>query len=332
MPHFPCYQFISDRLAQSKIYIIFILSSNEPFYIPVWSVSREALFEIVRIFRKACQRFPTVPKWATRIASLRRNELYRLEPSPLNAYLVRRSLIQHDPVFSGEGLCLLNLDYIFTFKQRIHTLSETSLHDKDYKRQLDSCVQLLRQVNWTYRGVKLSRSYLERAYGITFQESTLNEICKAYHQEFSEPGVEGMELMMESGLPNLPELESPTNGRNMDFLPLPEYLITREEIPVDTHDTHTEPDETYDIDIWSLYEDSGAPLVTYPQVPTLTKTPDLSRTASPPSPLSIITTAICSRCLADIDAPKNVGGQEMTMFMGPEWENFRRVGLGIIRC
>lgn len=330
MPHFPCLQFISGKLAQSKLYIIFILSSNEPFCIPAWPISRVIHSTVIKIFRKACERFPTAPTWVCHIAygSADRNASALLEARPSVSYLIRRSLIQQETIFSGEGLTLLTVDHVYTFKKCLLTLSDTtdSLYT-DHKSHITSCTRLLRRINTTYTGVKLSRSYLKRAYGIGIRQEALQEVHKAYLESFGEPGIQDLAVTVDSETPCLPELESPMDPVPMDRI-LAIYARTERAPYIQT--TDTEPSEAWDSDMRSPCNGSSFGSVTYPKVPALTKLPDLSSTSRPSSPREIVTT-ICSRCLVNLETQDAAREQEMTMFLSPEWENFRRIGLGILR-
>ncbi|KAL8855007.1 MAG: hypothetical protein Q9221_000203 [Calogaya cf. arnoldii] len=361
MPHFPCFQFISDRLARYKLHVIFILSSSNPLFINVSPMSRAAECTLIRICRRACELFPTTPEWVAQVASrsASRKAVDQLQARPSDSYLVRRSLVQHEIIFSGEGLTLLSTDHIHTFKQQLSTLSEMRFTDKDYTSRIDSCVHLLHRINMTYRGVKLSRSYLERAYGTERRHSILREVCKAYYRNFGETGVREVSLEADTEIPLLPELESPTTTQPTYLLPelesptvgqtvclLPELESptsqgftgvpsaldsrTRTARPARTPAVEILDDEFCDIDMGSPcdYLDIG---VTYPRVPGRTKLPTPSPLSSQPS-LDTIVTTICSRCLVSMQ-PEDVScGQEMKMLLSPEWENFRRIGLGILRC
>lgn len=366
IPYFPCFQFLSDRLARYKFHIIFILSPSDPLFITFCPMSRAAETRVIRICRRACGIFPTTPEWLWQIASrsTSHNAVDRLAARPSESYLVRRSLVQHEIIFSGEGLTLLSADHIHTFKKQLSVLSMLRFTDKDYTSRMDSCVHLLRRINNTYRGVKLSRSYLERAYGTDLPHPTLREMCKEYYRNFKETGVREVSLEEDSEIPLLPELESPTTSQPTYLLPelesptvgqhtclLPELesptsqiftgvpsaldARTRTAGSARTPTAENLDDELCDIDMGSPcdYLDIG---VTYPKVPSLskvpslTKLPGLSPLSSQPSFETIITT-ICSRCLVSMQ-PEDVScGQEMQMLLSPEWENFRRIGLGILR-
>lgn len=347
MPHFPCFRFISDRLARCKLYIILILSPNEPFFIPVWPISRAAESKIIRICRRACELFPTTPSWVAQIASrsASRYAVDRLEARPSDTYLIRRSLVQHETIFSGEGLTLLSADHIHTLKQYLCMLSHSRSIGTEYMNRMDSCVQLLRRINNTYRGVKLSKSYLERAYDLDLCHSTLREVCKTYSRQFGEIGVREVSLETRLEAPQLPELESPTDGQ--PTYPLPELESpTSQNLPdvppaLGCRTTAAEmacpsDDETPYSDVLDF--DMGSPSdylnigVTYPKVPTPASAPKTSPFLSSQPSLDTITTTICSRCLATVQPQASYCGQEMTMLMGSEWEDFRRIGLGILRC
>lgn len=361
MIHFSCFQYISDRLARCKLHVIFILCPSNPLFITACPMSRAAECQVIRICRRACELFPTSPGWVARIGSksASRQFLSQLESQPSDSYLIRRSLIQHEILFSGEGLTLLSADHIHTFKRQLSALSAIQFTDTDYTRRLDSCVHLLRRINNTYRGVTLSQTYLERAYGTVLHHSTLREVCKAYDRNFGQMGVRGISVEAEIEVPRLPELESPTDGRPTQLLPELEsptvgqhpYLLPELESPtsqkpmgipsaLDASTGEAGPacvstaeipeDEFCDADMGSPcdYLNIG---VTYPRVPSLSKLPGPSSVLSQPS-LDTISTTICSRCLASMRPEVVDCGQEMQMLMGPEWEDFRRIGLGIMRC
>ncbi|KAL8867805.1 MAG: hypothetical protein Q9174_005422 [Haloplaca sp. 1 TL-2023] len=344
MAHFPCFHFISERLAQSKLYVIFLLSNTGPFFIPAWPISKSAQSKVIRICRKACELYPTTPDWVTKIASMSagRQSVCQLESRPSDAYLIRRSLIQHEVIYSGEGLTLLSVDHIWTFKNQLLSIPETDSSGQDYKTAVNSCVHLLRRINNIYKGVKLSEAYLARAYGIDLRRPTLSKVCKAYHQAFGQPGLRNFG----TGIPSLPELESPINPRPANlfppvcaatiaelesptnpcsanlFPPVDAAMIAELESPIKALDSA----EMNEVDLWSLYDDYAIN-VTYPEVPSAS-----SLSVVTPPRLESLSTTVCARCLVDMGPQNMACGQEMSMLMGSEWENFRRVGLGILRC
>ncbi|KAI4110481.1 MAG: hypothetical protein LQ339_001347 [Xanthoria mediterranea] len=317
-------------------------------------MSKAAETRVIRVCRRACAIFPTTPDWVSQIASrsISRSAVDQLAAQPSESYLIRRSLIQHDIIFSGEGLTLLSADHIHTFKKQLSVVSKMRFTDKDYTSQLDSCVHLLRRIDNTYRGVKLSRSYLERAYGTELCHFILREVCKAYYRIFKETGVQEVSLEADSEIPLLPELESPITGQPTHLLPelesptvgqrncllpesftgIPSALDARTRRAGLAHAQTAEilEDELCDIDMGSPCEYLDI-RVTYPKVPRLTQLPGPPPLSSQTSLDTIITT-LCSRCLVSMQAEEITYGQEMQMLLSPEWENFRRIGLGVLRC
>jgi len=73
--------------------------------------------------------------------------------------LIRRSLSQNEVVFCSEGLTLLSLDHVYTFKCYLHTYS-TTLSPAD----LTSAVDELRRLVLAQNGRCISKGYLMRAY------------------------------------------------------------------------------------------------------------------------------------------------------------------------
>ncbi|KAL8992073.1 MAG: hypothetical protein Q9188_007663 [Gyalolechia gomerana] len=293
--------------------------------------------------------FPNLPSWLALIASGSKNihATALLEARPLHAHLIRRSLIQREIIFSGEGLTLLTIDHIYTFKKSLLTLSDTYEFDSDYRFLMASCTRLLRRINTTYTGVRLSKSYLERAYGTDLRHSVLQKVHKAYLDSFGEPGVQDLAWMVEDESPCLPELESPClpelespclpelespmNQAPMDIIPAVDARTTAAVTAPFTQTTDMESSEVWDADMWSPNSDLGVDRVTYPKVPALTKPPDVYPSLSRPSDCDEIATTICSRCLINLEAEDLARGHETTMFLSPEWEDFRRIGLGILK-
>jgi hypothetical protein len=73
--------------------------------------------------------------------------------------LIRRSLTQNEVLFSSEGLTLLSIDHVYTFKCHLHTYSRT-LSPLD----LTSAVDELRRLVLAQNGRRITKGYLMRAY------------------------------------------------------------------------------------------------------------------------------------------------------------------------
>jgi hypothetical protein len=73
--------------------------------------------------------------------------------------LIRRSLQQNEILFSSEGLTLLSLDHVYTFKCTLHIYSRT-LSPYDLTLSVDE----LRRLVLAQRGRRITKGYLMRAY------------------------------------------------------------------------------------------------------------------------------------------------------------------------
>jgi hypothetical protein len=78
---------------------------------------------------------------------------------PATNDLIRRSLIQNSILFTSEGLTLLALDHVYTFKCQLHTYSRT-LSPTD----LTAAVDELRRLVLAQCGRRITKGYLMRAY------------------------------------------------------------------------------------------------------------------------------------------------------------------------
>ncbi|KAL2064046.1 hypothetical protein VTL71DRAFT_4540 [Oculimacula yallundae] len=78
---------------------------------------------------------------------------------PLTTHLIHRSLTQNEVIFSSEGLTLLSLDHVYTFKCHLHTYSR-SLTPSDLTLAVDE----LRRLVLAQNGKRITKGYLMRAY------------------------------------------------------------------------------------------------------------------------------------------------------------------------
>ncbi|KAI4144775.1 MAG: hypothetical protein L6R39_004033 [Caloplaca ligustica] len=163
------------------------------------------------------------------------------------------------------------------------------------------------------------------------EQSTLEEVHRAYLHNFHEPGIQDMNAEPDFSTPRLPELESPTDRSTRTPSEQTETERTMAELASFLRGMDTGSNDAWCRDPWSPYTESSVSSVTYPTVPAASKQSKFSSPLSMPPDSGEIATTICSRCLVNIGEQENTKAQEMTMFMSPEWENFRRIGLGIVR-
>ncbi|MCJ1451176.1 hypothetical protein MMC28_001511 [Mycoblastus sanguinarius] len=187
MPMLPAFQYISRKLSQRDLSIHLIISDHEPFVIPVWPLPRRSQLLLSKIVRRACSKFSLSPSFLTALAaSSSKKDLPKIfDTHRPDSYIVRRSIVQHEVVFTGEGLTLLNIDHVYTFKQLLCTLSKKDWVTHARDTCLSSCVQLLHRINETYTEPKISKGYLARAYReIELKEQVFDEVYTAYNANY----------------------------------------------------------------------------------------------------------------------------------------------------
>ncbi|KAH6662861.1 hypothetical protein B0J14DRAFT_610062 [Halenospora varia] len=124
---------------------------------------------------------------------------------PLTSDLIKRSLQQNEIIFSSEGLTLLSLDHVYTFKNLLHTYSRTlSVSD------LTAAVDELRRLVLAQQGRKITRTYLMRAYEwLAVSLAALVDINEGYKTAYDLTG--GIEVPAPETTRSLPSLQLQTN-------------------------------------------------------------------------------------------------------------------------
>ena len=187
MPMLPAFQYISCKLAKRGLSVHLIISDHDPYVIPVWQLPKTSQLILAKIVRKACSKFNLSSSFLTALAShSSKKDLPRIfDTYRPDSYIVRRSILQNDVIFNGEGLTLLTIDHIYTFKQLLCTLSKKDWLPGARDVCLSSCVYLLHRINQIYTNPKASKGYMTRVYKqIEFQCSSYEEVCSAYTEHF----------------------------------------------------------------------------------------------------------------------------------------------------
>ncbi|KAK3176902.1 hypothetical protein OEA41_008228 [Lepraria neglecta] len=186
-PMLPAFQYISGKLSERGLQVHLIISDYEPYVIPVWSLPRTSQLILAKIVRKARSKFNLSPSFLTALAShSNKKDLPKIfHTYRPDSYIVRRSIVQQEMIFSEEGLALLSIDHIYTFKQLLCTLSKKDWVPCAREVCLSSCVHLLHRMNQIYTNPKVSRGYIARVYKeLEFHKETYEEVCSAYTVNF----------------------------------------------------------------------------------------------------------------------------------------------------
>ena len=187
-PASAAFDFIATKLSQEGLSIHLIISDQHPSAIPVWNLPYKSQITLCKIVRKACQKFNRgpVPSWMTAIASLSKRDLPNVfEAFTPDAYIIRRSMLQREIVYSSEGLTLLSIDHIYTLKQLLPPLSKSNWTSDSRNRHLSTCVDLLHRIHSVYTGKPASAAYIERVYReLPFSGRELEEVILEYNARY----------------------------------------------------------------------------------------------------------------------------------------------------
>jgi hypothetical protein len=116
--------------------------------------------------------------------------------------LIRRSLQQHEVVFSSESLILISLDRVYTFKVALAAYSRTFVpcknsplsRDEKLKQRNEAkirAVDELRLLVLSQKGRRISQSYLMRSYDhLSVTVPSLRSVNEAYKACFHADGIE----------------------------------------------------------------------------------------------------------------------------------------------
>ena len=334
IPMFPVFRHISNKLAQRKLYVAFITADRGNSIIPAWPVPRPAQIILAKIVRKACAKFHLVPKWMTTMAAntAKQNSEDIFDTDTLDSYLVRRSLVQHEVVFGGDGLMLLSIDHVYTFKRFLNILSKSYLTPRARPSCLDSCVEILRRINKIYTGHKPLQGYFLRVYDeIEIGKEILNEVCSSYREKYGASVT--LEVMQDDsdGHGDAPrEARSYTPRPSFEILP----EIVESPLPVELPQFIAEIDSSV-TSPWGPDRSSPPPApdaaaVSYPETKP-TRTPALAELPAGEVPTSTAlcrSNALCHRCREIMTSSTGLT-QDITTILSPEWEQFREVGMGL---
>lgn len=103
-------------------------------------------------------------------------------------YVVHRSLLQNQVIFSSEGLTLITVDLCFALKAKMESLSINF-----FIEDLEDAVLILRRLVIVYRGRPLTKGYIGRSYPrMEVSDQTLLRLNAEYEWQFGTRGVVGV--------------------------------------------------------------------------------------------------------------------------------------------
>lgn len=245
IPMFPALRYISRKLIARKLYIALIVTDYGQNIMPAWPIPRSTQITFTKIVIKTCQKFRFGASWMNALASTagkRGSSKNFFDINRFDPYLIHRSLIQHEVIFGGEGLTLLSVDHIYTFKHFVGVLSRINWVPLSRVVCLTACMELLHRINSVYTGQKPLKGYFIRTYkDLDINEGTLDEICREYEAKYgskldsqaAESPPKGIDAPELNSIP--PRTDSPTVA---DEVPVPRTkspTIALSDLPLPPH-------------------------------------------------------------------------------------------------
>ncbi|KAJ5815645.1 hypothetical protein N7474_007422 [Penicillium riverlandense] len=178
----PAFEYISSKLQQRMMHVTLLVGRGKPYptgepsdlmVIPVTSLDLPSWRILERAIARAARKFSLGQSWTD---ALNRSQYER----QANEYLMEQSILQNEVVFSQEGLTLLNMDRIYTFKRRLCIFSNRPFSRTD-DQSINSCVKLLHRIITDFQGRPFSKAFFHRVYEqLDVRDDLLTQVASAY--------------------------------------------------------------------------------------------------------------------------------------------------------
>ncbi|KAJ6028048.1 hypothetical protein N7540_003624 [Penicillium herquei] len=179
----PLLEYISSKLQQRMMHVTLLVGRGKPFpagqtsdlmVIPVSHLDQTSYRVLERAIAKGSKKYSLGPDWSD---ALGRSHYER----QANDYLLQQSILQNEVVFSQEGLTLLNMDRIYTFKRRLCVLSNRP-NPRPEEPAMVSTVQLLERLMGDFQGRPFSKAFFHRVYEqLDVRDELLTAVASAYN-------------------------------------------------------------------------------------------------------------------------------------------------------
>ncbi|KAL3447420.1 hypothetical protein BJX65DRAFT_277381 [Aspergillus insuetus] len=186
----PALEYISAKLQQKMMHVTLLVGRGKPYptgqpsdliVIPSAALEPSAYRILTRTVAKAAQKFSLGQSWTD---ALSRSQHER----NANEYLIERSILQNEVVFSREGLTLLNVDRIYTFKRRLCILSSKNTPIRE--SYINSCVRLLHRTIEDFQGRPFSKAFFHRVYEqLDVHDDLLSQVADVYKHQYHQEGI-----------------------------------------------------------------------------------------------------------------------------------------------
>jgi hypothetical protein len=186
----PALDYISSKLQQKMMHVTLLVGRGKPYptgqpsdlmVIPIAQLDPQCWRTVYRIVAKGAKKFALGQSWTDALA---RSQYER----QANEYLIQQSILQNEVVFSREGLTLLNVDRIYTFKRRLCILSNRDNGTEE--SYVSSCVHLLHRTIRDFQGRPFSKAFFHRVYEqLDVRDDLLTRVANAYKKEYNQEGI-----------------------------------------------------------------------------------------------------------------------------------------------
>ncbi|OQE19670.1 hypothetical protein PENFLA_c018G07628 [Penicillium flavigenum] len=178
----PALEYISSKLQQRMMHVTLLIGRGKPYptgqpsdlmIIPIHTIEPQAWRVLERAIAKASKKFSLGPSWTDAIS---RSQYER----QANDHLVKQSILQNEVIFSQEGLTILNMDRIYTFKRRMCILSTRPI-SRNNEQSVSSCIRLLHRIVADFSGRPFSKAFFHRVYEqLDVPDEQLTAVAVAY--------------------------------------------------------------------------------------------------------------------------------------------------------
>ncbi|KAL6235007.1 hypothetical protein BDW75DRAFT_210797 [Aspergillus navahoensis] len=193
----PALEYISHKLQQKLMHVTLLVGRGKPYptgqpsdliVIPSTTLEPSVSRTLTRTVAKAAARFALGQSWSDALARSHHER-------HANEYLIERSILQNEVVFSREGLTLLNVDRIYTFKRRLCILSTSCPTSKSkatatHESYINSCVRLLHRTIEDFNGRPFSKAFFHRVYEqLDVSDELLAHVADVYRKQYKQDGI-----------------------------------------------------------------------------------------------------------------------------------------------
>ncbi|KAK2762590.1 hypothetical protein FQN54_000763 [Arachnomyces sp. PD_36] len=197
----PALEYISNKLRSKRMHVSLIIGRQKPFsaddgepdlvITPISPLDTPTSEAFSMITSKAAKKFPLDSSsfWANTLQWCNSQQQKRETQTERKKYLIHRSLVQNEILFGQEGLTLLSMDRVYTFKHRLQTLSNGRARMPEHV-YISSCAKLLKRTIQEYNGRPFSKAFFHLIYDhLHVRDDLLNKVATEYKQKYGATGI-----------------------------------------------------------------------------------------------------------------------------------------------